>query len=212
MKFNCVIDTCSYINLHQVDFNRKPLLGYLYGQVNILFSPEVNKEIEDHFEEGMPSSSERRNNVFIARKFPINEYERRILGRSLRSRTDNGWTKKNDKDKGEVDNFILSIDQIHHLRKIGIVFITDDMACLRGVLKDWIQSFPTISTWTSYEVVVFLYIENVIPSRDLAIDLIRELQTKNAPPVAQRTAQFTQELIKQFQSYDTKLKTISKLI
>lgn len=186
-------------------------MSYLYSTVNILFSPEVNKEIEDHLEDGMPSNQDRKDCVLIARKFTINEYERRILGKTLKSRSDAGWTKKNGKDKGEVDNFIISIDQVHHFRKIGVVFITDDLSSLRGILKDWVEAFPTMSTWSSYEVVLFLYIERVIPSKDLAIDLIRELQTRNAPPVALRTPEFTQSLIKQFQSYDLKLKTISKL-
>lgn len=211
MKFNCIIDTCSYVNLHQVDFNRRSLLKYLVNKVNIIFSPEVNKEIDDHFEDGMPSNRERKDCVLISRQFTINEYERRIIGRSLKSRRDKGWNKKNDKNKGEIDNFIISVDQAHHFKKVGIIFLTDDQNCLRGVLKDWLQSFPTVSVWTSYEVVLYLYIENVIPSADLAIELIRELQTKNAPPINQRTPEFTQTLIQQFKSYDLKMKTISKL-
>lgn len=202
MKFNCIIDTCSFIYLHRVICNRKSLLSYLKNVTNLILSPEVNVEIRDHFLDGMPSNEERKRFVKIARKHSIPEYERRIAGRTYSPR---------ERNKGEIDNFIISIDQVHHFKRTGVIFLTDDSNCLRGVLKDCSIAFPTIKIWTSYEVVLFLYIERAIPSIDLASDAIGDLISSTAPRPVERTMEYTQKLIKLRAEYESKLKTVSKI-
>ena len=203
MKFNCVIDTSSSIYLYRVHYNRKPLLTYLKSVVNLVISSEVSKEMTDHFIEGMPTIQERQKYITTVRRHSMPEYERRLFGRTYAAR---------EKNKGEIDNFVVAIDQMHHFRKIGFIFLTDDANCLRGILKDCMESFPTVRIWTSYEVVLFFYIEGIIPSIDLANDAIADLISSTAPALAARSQEFTQKLIKLRADYNSRLKTISKIL
>jgi hypothetical protein len=203
MKLNCIIDTCSYINLGSSSFGSKTLLGCLYNHVKLKYPTEVNNEIVDHYNNELPSYLRRRRGILNPSKYTTNNYETRMLGRVLPIRRVGG-------NKGEVDCFLLAIDQIHHFKSAGVILITDDLNAQRGILNEWIESFPALKIWNSLDVILFLYAEKVIPSSDIATDMLKYIVAQSAPPLAQRTQQKTQEMIKSVILYKSRLDKISK--
>ena len=100
----------------------------------------------------------------------VSAYQIKMLGRSLPSRKPGG-------SRGEVDNFIIAVDQLHHIKKGAMIYITDDTKAINGIIGDWLPSFPGIQCWTSYDVLLFLYARQIIPSKDIAIEMLRDLNS-----------------------------------
>jgi hypothetical protein len=156
MKLNCIIDTCSSITLSNISIFQKAVLKFFNDKANLNYCKEVGVELRDHKEKNLPAFILNRQRVQSLKKFSIEEYEKNMIGRVLISRARKG-------DKGEIDNFLLSVDQVHEIKKNNVIYITDDKKALGGILKNWLLSFPTISVWTSFEVILYLYAEGVIP-------------------------------------------------
>ncbi|QXU41463.1 hypothetical protein [Pedobacter sp. D749] len=139
-------------------------------------------------------------------RFSINDYEVKMLGKTLISR-------KKKEDRGETDNFLLSVDLIHHSHTKGlVVFLTDDQKAVGGFLNDWLPAFPTIKLWSSYEVILFLYAEKIIPSKDIAVELIKEVIAFSAPKPAERSVDTAQKLLSILRFYNKKIELVSQII
>lgn len=206
MKFTCVIDTCSCLVLNNAEFGQHSLLTYFDGYSNLKYSKEVGIELRDHRSKGLPAVLYERDKKLLPRKFTMDEYEKRMIGKILVSRD-----HKND--KGEIDNFIVSVDQIHHHFKLNsVVFITDDKKALKTTLVDWLASFPTLKVWTSYDVVLYLYAENIIPSKDIANDMIQSIIAFTAPAIGARSQKTADELLAVKKSYADRIEKISTLL
>lgn len=205
MKLNCIIDTCSCLCLTQAEFRQNSLLYYLNDKAALNYSHEVHVELRDHSEKGLPNFIHDNRRRVRTIRFSINEYEKRMLGKTLVSREKNG-------NKGEVDNYLVAIDQIHEIKKNSIIFITDDEKALRGILSEWLQAFPTISIWSSYEVVLYLYAENSIPSKDIALDMIQEIIAFTAPKPNDRSEKTTEKLIALKRKYFNRIEKIQKIL
>lgn len=204
MKLNCIIDTCSCLCLANAEFMQNSLLYYLNGKAHLNYSNEVHIELRDHNSKGLPLFIHDKRNRISSIKYSINEYERRMLGKTLASRSKN--------DKGEIDNFIISVDQLHQINKNSIIFITDDKKAIRGILSDWIDAFPAIKFWTSYEVVLYLYAENSIPTKEIALEMIQEIISFTAPLPEDRSEKTTAELISIKKNYSKKIDKIDCLL
>lgn len=205
MKLNCIIDTCSCICLSQAEFRQNSLLHYLNAKAILNYSHEVHVELRDHSEKGMPEFIHDKKKRLRPMKYSLNEYERRMVGKTIAPRIKNG-------NKGEIDNYIVSVDQIHQIKKNSIIFITDDRKALNGILSDWIPAFPAVKIWTSYEVVLYLYAENSIPSKDIAFEMIREIIAFSAPKPIDRSEKTTKELIALTREYSKRIEKISALL
>lgn len=212
MTINCIIDTCSCICLSNSEFNQKTLLELLHKKVSLNYSKEIHVELRDHKDKNLPKFIHDERLRKKTRKYPMDEYERRMLGNVLISRVKKG-------DKGEIDNFLLSVDQIHHTKINSLIFITDDKKALRGVLADWITCFPAIKIWSSFEVILYLYAESVIPSKDIAVEKIKDIIFFTAPSLADRKQKTPEELNKTSQAlialtkdYSNRIEKISLLL
>ena len=205
MKVNCIIDTCSCIYLSNAEFRQKSLLKYLFDTATLNYSKEVSLEIRDHADKGLPPFIQKESLKVSTLKYSINEYERRMLGKVLVSRHKGG-------NKGEIDNFLLSVDQLHHIKKNSTIFITDDEKALNGNLLGWLDSFPAIKVWTSYEVILFLYAEKIIPSKDIAVDLVRQIIYFTAPKLADRSQDTTNKLTRLLALYNKRIDNIATLL
>lgn len=205
MRFSCLIDTCSCIYLGQAEFQQKTLLKYLYDITKLIYSNEVSLEIRDHKKEGIPDFIDNTRLRLGPRKMSISMYEKKMLGKTLPSRKKGG-------NKGELNNLIIALDQIHHLKLNTSIFITDDKNAINGLLSGWLAAYPSIRLWTSFEVLLFLYAESIIPSIDIAYDLLQQLISIKAPPPNERSQKTTQELINIKASYSKRLQTIHQLL
>lgn len=173
MKLNCIIDTCSCVFLSNAEFKQKNLLKYLNDAANLSYSPEVHKEITDHYkkgDKGLPTFIKDKRFKIPTKRWNIETYQNKMLGKNLPSRKRKG-------NRGEIDNFLLSLDLMHHIQKGGIVYITDDKKAINGVIGEWLPAFPGIQYWSSYDVILFLYAKSIIPSKDIAFDMVRDLNS-----------------------------------
>ena len=195
MKLTCIIDADSYRHLDKIQYKRKSVLEWLYETLKVHFSPQVYSEI------GNPT----RRNKYVLKpiKYKMAEYERRLFGTILPS-TKGG-------NKGERDNFIISIDQSHHLKIVGIVFLTDDENARRGNLVEWLPSFPVILIWSSYDVVLYLYAERKISEKQYAVEVLLDLDNQINPDTTERTPETTEKKEKRLNFYLKKIENIDKL-
>jgi len=197
MKLNCVIDCNSCVILSNVFYRQKSLLYYLNKESNLLYSKEVYKELKDHKSKNLEHFIFNPKNQRNTKRRSMNKYELKFIDKVLISRSSNG-----EKNKGEIDNFILSVDLANHLKYNGIIYITDDKRFINGKLNDWKDSFPLIKLWTSYQVLLFLHSREIIESIDQAKDLVRDIvsftKPKNRSP---KTVKEIQALIEDNFSY-----------
>ncbi len=206
MKLNCIIDTCTCINLSNTEFKQKKVIDYLNSIASLNFSNEVYIELKDHKSKNLPKYIHNKARKLVTKKHSMNEYERRMVGKVLPSRAKKG-------NKGEIDNFLTSIDQIHHFKKSNVIFITDDLKAINGIIgQDWLPSFPAIILWSSYDVILHLYAEKIIPSKDIANDLVQDIINFTAPPLENRSDKTTSERLKIKVAYQKRIENISKLL
>lgn len=203
MKFTCIIDTCSYIYLNKCEVFRKTALQLLHNSVNIIFSPAIEKEIVDHYESQMPSMKQRRANIKRTTFYSIAQYEIKLFGNSLQDRA---------QDKGERDNLSLILDQYLSGKKVGTVYLTDDDNAIQKVICDQIGAFPVFKLWSSYDVIIFLYILKAIPEKALAENAIRDINNIMVPPSTNHRMVTTQNKIKKVTEYLNYINIISNTI
>jgi hypothetical protein len=205
MKFEFIIDACSFINLGaiQVGNSGESLLDLIQRSGKISIVGEVDKEIYDHYSRNLPSYLRRRRHVKSTNRMKIGVYEKIIAGSVQVSRK--------SKNKGEVDSFALAIDLHSYSKVTSLVFLSDDENAKNGVLRDWIAAFPGILVWSSYDLVLYLYAIGLVPSKDLANSLIRDVFTENAPPLKERTDKFTQKGFEIVQKNNSKIENIFRL-
>jgi hypothetical protein len=204
INFTCVIDTCSFVNLTLFEFNRGTLLDLLKEKANIKLSSEVHRiEIPNHENDLMPSKDHRVNFVHKMAKYSYPEYERRLFG---------GNEPREKGDKGEKDNLSVALDMFITKRTKGIVYLTDDYTALRKCLSPQIYSFPLYQIWNSFDVILYLYIDHKIFTKELAIAALRKLNgilSVDDPKMRKSKAEQVQQRLS---CYLLKIETISKVL
>lgn len=205
MKTKCIVDTCSCIYLNKSTFKQKSLLKLFSDRVDISYSNEIFLELKDHEDKGIPKFIINERLKLRTIKYSINEYEKRMIGKTLPSRKKGG-------NKGEINNFLLCVDLIHHFRRSPIIYLTDDEKAINGFISEWFKAFPSISLWTSYDVVLFLYAEGAIPSSDMAVELLKDLIAITAPLASERNNELTKKLTKRLVEYRGGIEKINKLL
>lgn len=203
MKINCIIDTCSCVYLSNAEFSQKSLLRHLNDSTHVYYSHEVHRELIDHKSKGPMDFFINKKYALNTQKHSIENYQKRMVNEVLPSRRKGG-------SRGEIDNFLLAIDLLHHTKKGAMVYITDDKKAINGKIGEWAPSFPGIQLWTSYDVLLFLYAHNVIPTKAIALDLIRDINatvTKNEP----RSEELTARLQKLVTEVGNKIEKVSRI-
>jgi len=132
VKLRCIIDTSSCICLSNAEFSQKTLLAHFKNFADIGYCKEVSIELRDHKDKNLPSFLFDRRSKIKTTKFSMDQYEIRMLSKVLPSRKAKG-------NKGEIDNFLLSVDQSYHIKLGPIIFLTDDNSAVKGVLADWLK-------------------------------------------------------------------------
>ena len=182
MKFNCLIDTSSYLNLASCEFSTGTLLNFLTEKVKIQFSPEVNYEINKHqndtipqtntkYKERIPTSIDRSAQVYIVRKHTYPEYERRLWGAEKPRESGN---------KGEKHNLSATVDHFLKNSTKGLVYLIDDRSALRSFLDGVIDAFPVFQIWNSLDVVLYLYMDHSRFTLEMAQSAIKDMDAKMA--------------------------------
>lgn len=90
--------------------------------------------------------------------------------------------------------------------------MTDDNKAVNGLLNETLGAFPICKIWTSFDVILFLYLENKHFDLDIAKSAVRNLNaeiSKNYNPSTDHKK--TQERIKVFKDYIKRLERIRKI-
>jgi hypothetical protein len=205
MKIDCIIDTSSCIVLSNSEFLQTSLLTHFSKRSNFQFSHEVELELRDHRDKNLPSFLFRGNKIVNTRLFSMDNYEKRMVGKTLISRA-------HGNNKGEIDNYAVTLDQIHHIKRGALVYITDDKKAINSFASLYTEAFPAISLWTSFDVLLFMYADSLIPSRDIALEMLQSLIYFTSRDMGNHTEKTTNELTKKRVTYTKRIDLISKLI
>ncbi|WP_218126636.1 hypothetical protein [Siphonobacter aquaeclarae] len=176
----------------------------MFDNAALTFSNEVHIEIMDHQNKGIEKIIQNKKLVRHPSRQNIDSYEQRLLSKRLPSRAPGG-------SKGEVDNYIVAVDLSHHLKRGITIYISDDEKALNGTLSDWKLAFPCIHFWTSCDVVLFLYANNIIPSKDIARDMIKDILSVSAPPQEKRSVKTTGNIVNRTVKYNSLIDKIYQL-
>ena len=200
MKFICIIDTSSYVNLSKVELRFGTLLSILANEVTLRFSAEVNKEITRHWSKKMPTDIERSSRVHYPKNLSIEDYERKLFERITR------------RNKGEKHNFSIAVE-LFLAKKRNLIFLIDDENALRGSLNEVKDAFPIMRIWNSFDAVLFLFLlkgKTMFPI-DVATGALRDLHAKTATDDEKMDREKTQQRITKLRRYHKYLERIQKL-
>ena len=157
-QFNCIIDACSYIYLHQSTFNfggkNQTLFSLLNKNVKIVHSAIVNNEITKNFASPeKPLKRSNRNHSFSTRNHKLINYDNTFFSGEISKST-------TGKDNGEKANFAVSLDLVLSHKKSSAIFLTDDKKAISetSAIKELLENFPFFLIWSSFEVILFLYL------------------------------------------------------
>lgn len=204
MKFNCIVDASSYFKLSMWESSiNATALNLLYKKAKIRFSPEVNYEINKHqndsipqmsitYKDVIPSTTERSNGVYRVSKYSYPDYEKRLWGEEV---------PREIGDKGERHNLIAAVDDFMDNGCKELVFVTDDYAALRGSLNGVIHAFPIIKIWNSFDVILYLYLDDKRFTIEMASDAISDIDAKSATNNERMSPTKTQARIERRTSY-----------
>ncbi len=209
MKFTCFIDASSYINLTHDDsyLNGKTLLDLLSEITTIKFCSEVNFEISRRSNSLTPNVEKRKSNVYFLKYKKIKTYK------EYESRLYDSISKKGDKNIGERQNLAVTIDCYLNKKIKGLIFLTDDKKAVNGILDEALTSFPILNIWNSFDVILFLYLENRHFTIDIAKGAVRSLNAEIAKGSSSNTDhKKTQKRIKIFRDYYVRLDRVKRLI
>lgn len=175
MKLNIIIDACSYIYLHQSNFTVKgkqhSLFSFFKKFVNLHQSKVVHGEIARNYKgEEKVLIRGRRNYQFEKQHYKLEDYDEKLF---------NGEIKNQFADAGEKANLAVAIDMLICKKRIGLIFLSDDKKAIsdNSKLNQIFRSFPYFPTWTSFEVILFLYLTGMKKgfTYNIALGAIKDL-------------------------------------
>lgn len=211
MKFNCIIDTSSYLNLNLCEFSQGTVFMFLSDIVKIQFSPEVHHEINEHqndtipqtkvkYKERIPDVLKRSSQIYRTRKFTFPDYERRLWGEERSREAGN---------KGEKQNLMVTIDLFLYQKTKELIYIIDDENAKRGCLNGVFDAFPVFQVWSSFDVVLYLYLDHKSFTKEMAQNAIRDIYAKTATNDDQMDPKKTQKRVRELSKYLRYIEKIS---
>lgn len=206
IRFTCVIDTSSYINLCQSDsYLGKTLLSLLSSHVNLKMCSEINRvEIPNHYNSLMPTTTERSNQVYkLSKRKTYKNYENKMF---------DSISNFGDRNRGEKHNLAVIVDLYLTKKTKGLIFLTDDQSALRGCLNGVVDAFPFARIWNSFDVVLLLFIEYKTFTLDIAKAAIRDINALLATNDPNMSQDKTQKRIQTLKKYTDYLTRINKVI
>jgi len=162
-----VIDSCSYtyLNLPLSLTEKVNLWALLKRNAKLTCSPEVVAESNRNPQTLVKQALELDGMRHKFSKTSIEDYEQHLFGKVLNPK---------DGDKGERDNFAVSLD-LFWSGSFGTVYLTDDEN--HDILNKFLPAFPICQRWTSFDVILFLYLREhkQVFSKEFAEGAVRDL-------------------------------------
>ncbi len=175
-QFTVIIDTNSYIFLNNavVSFGGKDyrVFKILEKKSTVRCSQEVIKEMRRHHNLYPPVAKKEKmeyqfsNNAFT-------DYSLKVFNRDI---------SNDSSDKGEMCNFLVMLDLFLTKKYGNLILLTDDKSAQRKakVLGDVLDIYQIGQVWSSYDVIVHLYLVATPKEQfyfDVAVLALRELNS-----------------------------------
>jgi len=171
-KQDCIIDACSYIYLNKFKFikNSEEITPFelLKEIVNIKHHRIISNEIKRNYYVSQEESMQINNREYDLQKYDFDDYDKIIFNNQIEN-------SESTKDLGEKANLMVAIDIILKKKNIPI-FLTDDNKAIDFInQKGLFKSFLLYSIWTSFDVIIFLFITCKNFRYNIAIEAINDL-------------------------------------
>lgn len=199
----CFIDASSYINLSNLEFFQGNLLELLDKTIILRYCSEVNFEISKHSTPNMPDALKRSSKVYRYTTYTNDDYELKFF--------DNVRTRAQG-DKGERDNLLAAFDFYFQEKQAITVFLTDDLSALKNHLGTVLNSFPFLKIWTSFDAILFLYINKKLPTSEIAKNVLNNLNSVIATDNVMMDHEKTEARIKRRKQYTTFIERVFKIL
>jgi len=213
MKLNCIIDACSYIYLHQSKFNvggkEYTLFSFFSKFITLMHSNVVNKEISNNFSDEGEAAMERskRNYKFKKRNYKLSDYDNKLFGGTILS-------SPPQKDRGEKANLAVGLDIIIRGNLNSVVYLSDDRKAIseNSKLFEIFEAFPYFPIWTSFEVILFLYLVGARKgyTLDLAENSIKDINSFLFQPRREKTIENYEKGIIDRDKYSQRMQTLNE--
>lgn len=153
-KAACILDTCSIINLDNIELGRKDILYYMRRFFDVRVCQTIRKELQQH--RNLVSSREITYWMGFLNKRTYSPRtlidDQTIIGPFYSDPP----TTFDVRNKGEHGNARVALELLL-TKTIGhAVFVTDDEKACNGFLKPMQQAFPGINLWTSVDVILYV--------------------------------------------------------
>lgn len=201
-----IIDTSSYINMSAFEYRFGTLLSVLAKEVILRHSSSVNGEIANprHWHDNMPTNLERSAQVYYPQKYTYIEYERRLFDKISESK----------ENKGEKENFAITLDLILKERRRNLIFLMDDDKALnpQGCLEEVVHAFPLIKIWNSFDAVLFLYfLKRAVFPYEIADEALKVLHKQTLSDDPDMDPKKMQKKLRKLEKYRKSLERIRKI-
>jgi len=223
MKPVCIVDTCSLINLSDVQLARRSLHRWLWDEFEVRFSEAVLDEIRRH-QRDMGRNRRRDWGKYVYKYNTINTRERMLFS-SLTRLVEAGrchrcnqtiWQEQsfepdldNPQDKGERHNCCVSL----HIVRNGnfrrqVIYLTDDQRAVRDYVRPVFDVFPLGTIWSSLDFVLYIFVRH--RPRILLQTVLATLRDVNAKGVGSNNA--SSKLTRRLTVYQKRAEHIDRLL
>ena len=212
-KTACILDTCSIVNLDDIELARKDILYYMRRFFDVRVCQTIRRELQQHT--NLVSSREITYwKSFLNKQayFPTTLTDDQNVIGLFYSTPPATFGARN---KGEQGNARVALELLL-TRTIGhAIFVTDDEKASNAFLKSMRQSFPGINLWTSADVI--LYVGAVLlKERKASFDdvkaALRNVYAAGAKKWSDRTDSEKDNIISKSSKSVGRLKLIKKVV
>jgi len=177
MKYLCIADTSSLINLSKLELANSSLHEWLWKEFEVRYSKVVLNEIKSQKEKmGSDGSSQRWDNYVweystistCERALFKSPWSRTVFSRKCRECKQTIWKNEqfcpdlaDRKDRGERHNCCITLNAVVEEGKHSqAIFLTDDSSAVSDYDGSFFSTFPICQIWTSLDFVLYLFLRH----------------------------------------------------
>ena len=176
MKYLCIADTSSLINLSGLRLASSSLHKWLWKEFEVRYSQVVLNEIRVQKQKMGSDKSRRRWDNYVWKYSAIPTCERVLfkppLSRTVPSRKckeckQTIWRTEqfcpdlaDREDKGERHNCCITLNAVVEGKHSQAIFLTDDFSAISDYAGSFFSTFPICQTWSSLDFVLYLFLRH----------------------------------------------------
>ncbi len=195
MKALCIVDTCSLINLSEVQLARRSLHRWLWQEFEVRYSVAVWEEINRQRHKMGQDASRRRWDRYVWDYPTISTCERALFA-SVPRRVEAGMCRRcrqpiwreqvftpdlDTEDRGERHNCCIALDIVRTGTYRQVIFLTDDQRAIPSYVTPVFETFPLGQIWSSLDFVLYLFVRHrPRVSLDEVMAVLRDVNARGA--------------------------------